>query len=68
MSLKRSDFALLQHVHTVYKSLISQYKFQLPNYVIIAKKAEEMDNLLLDLRQKFDASLIQDDRAEKKVN
>lgn len=53
IDLSKKQFARLQHTHTMYRSLLIQFKFQIPNYAKAQEKAIEMDKFLMELGMKF---------------
>lgn len=54
INLTKEQFSRLQHMQSIYMSLLLQFKFQIPNFAEAQKKAQEMDKFLMELRMKFD--------------
>ena len=53
IELTRKQFALMQHTHAIYRSLLSKFKFQVPDYAQAQEKAAKMDVLLMELGHTF---------------
>ena len=64
IELTKEQFSRLQHMQSVYMSLLAQFKFQIPNYAKVQEKAVEMDKFLMELRVMFDKD---DDIAKAKT-